>query len=95
MTIPKPIELKPQPDFKLWIRYSDGKEGVVDLSHLAGRGVFSIWNQESVFESAKIGKFGQIAWSDEVDICADSLYLQITGQTIEKASLSQKNEVDA
>lgn len=95
MTIPKPIELKPQPDFKLWIRYADGIEGVVDLSHLTGRGVFSIWNQESVFEGAKIGNFGQIAWSEEVDICADALYLQITGQSIEKATLSQKNEVDA
>jgi Protein of unknown function (DUF2442) len=30
--------------FRLWLRFSDGIEGMADLSDLAGRGVFSAWN---------------------------------------------------
>ena len=30
--------------YKLWLRYSDGVEGEVDLPNLAGRGVFKRWD---------------------------------------------------
>ena len=36
--------VKPLPEYKLQLRYSDGAEGVVDLSHLAGKGVFAAWD---------------------------------------------------
>lgn len=52
----------------------------MDLSHLAGRGVFKIWDEEGVFENVYIGPGGALAWSDEVEICPDALYLQLTGQ---------------
>ena len=39
----EPLEVKALPDSRIWIRYADGKEGEVDLSHLAGQGVFEIW----------------------------------------------------
>ena len=39
----EPLEVKALPDSRIWIRYADGKEGEVDLSHLAGQGMFKIW----------------------------------------------------
>ena len=36
----RPIEVKALPNFRIWLRYDDGTEGEVDLSDLAGRGVF-------------------------------------------------------
>ena len=39
----EPLGVKALPDSRIWIRYADGKEGEVDLSHLAGQGVFKIW----------------------------------------------------
>ncbi|MFN8457660.1 MAG: DUF2442 domain-containing protein [Anaerolineae bacterium] len=80
----KPIKVKPLPNYKLWVKYSDGVEGEVDLSHLAGKGVFALWNDYTAFEQVYIGSSGEIAWSDEVDICPDSTYMKITGKTPEE-----------
>ena len=74
------VFVKPLLDFKLRLTYDDGVEGVADLSHLAGRGVFSLWNKPGEFEKVYIGESGQIAWSDEIDLCPDALYLRITGK---------------
>lgn len=69
------------PQYRLWIRYEDGVEGEVDLSHLAGRGVFAIWNDYRVFEQVSIGPSGELRWGEEVDLCPDALYMQITGKS--------------
>lgn len=79
----KPIEVKAMPDYKIWVKYADGVEGTADLSHLAGKGVFALWNDTTAFERVYIGEHGQIAWSDEIDICPDSIYLQITDKSPE------------
>ncbi|MCX7839868.1 MAG: DUF2442 domain-containing protein, partial [Anaerolineae bacterium] len=42
--MPIPIEVKPLENYRIWLKYSDGREGIVDLSHLAGKGVFALWN---------------------------------------------------
>ena len=73
----KPVEVKVLSDYKLWVKYSDGVEGTVDLSHLAGKGVFSIWNDYGNFEKVYIGKSREIAWDDQVDVCPDSIYMRI------------------
>ena len=39
----EPLEVKALPDSRIWIRHADGKEGEVDLSYLAGQGMFKIW----------------------------------------------------
>lgn len=80
----KPIYVKAMPKYKLWLRYDDGVEGEVDLSDLAGKGVFSIWNEYSTFEDVHIGEHHEIAWSDSVDLCPDALYLRLTGRTPEE-----------
>lgn len=76
--------VRPLPGYRLWLRYSDGVEGEVDLSHLAGRGVFAAWNEPGVFERVQIAPDGAIAWSDQLDLCADALYLQLTGKAPEE-----------
>jgi hypothetical protein len=79
----KPEKVTPLPSYKLRIRYVDGVEGEVDLSHLVGKGVFAMWNDPSVFDRVCIGGSGELKWSDEVDLCADALYLEITGKSPE------------
>lgn len=79
-----PVEARPLEGRRLWLRYSDGVEGVADLSHLAGNGVFRIWDAPGVFEAARVTPHGSIAWGDDVEICADALYLEITGKSVEE-----------
>lgn len=84
----KPVEVRALPNYRLWVKYSDGIEGEVNLSHLVGKGVFALWNDYTAFEKVYIGSSGEIAWSYEVDICADSTYMKITGKTTEQLFLN-------
>ena len=78
--MPTPVEVRPLENYRLWLKYSDGVEGVVDLSHLAGKGVFQVWNDYREFQKVHIGASGEIAWSDQIDLCPDALYLRLTGK---------------
>ena len=82
--MPRLLEVKPLKGYRLWLRYEDGVEGVVDLSGLVGKGVFALWEDEERFRQVRIGDGGELVWSDEVDLCADALYLQITGKRPEE-----------
>lgn len=84
------------PKYRLRLRYADGVEGEVDLSHLVGKGVFQMWNDPDAFQRVTIGSAGEVRWSDDVDLCADSLYMQITGKSPEELFLNLREApVDA
>lgn len=42
------------------------------------KGVFQLWADPKAFGRVSIGSSGEVRWSDEVDLCADALCLQIT-----------------
>ncbi len=67
--------------YRLWLRYTDGEEGEVDLSDIAGRGVFAAWNDRRFFENVHIDESGALGWGDEIDLCPDALYLRLTGKS--------------
>lgn len=78
--MPALIDVKPLDNYQLWVKYADGTEGVVDLSSLVGRGVFALWNNYREFQKVHIGPGGELAWSDDIDMCPDAIYLKITGK---------------
>lgn len=73
------VEVEARRGRRIWLRFSDGSAGEVDLSDLAGRGVFRAWNQREIFEGVHVAPHGAVAWSDEIELCADALYLELTG----------------
>ncbi len=74
----RPIQVEARDGYRIWLRYADDIVGEVDLSSFAGKGVFSIWDDRSCFEQVHVSDHGSIAWTDDVELCADSLYLQLT-----------------
>ncbi len=78
----RPTEVEPRDGFRIWLRYSDGIAGEIDLSHLAGRGVFKAWNDPACFEAVRIDPVGSIAWGEDLDLCAHALYLRLTGKSV-------------
>ncbi len=59
---------------------NDGVEGEVDLSAEAGKGVFRAWEDRDHFAAVQIEEGGRaIVWPDGIDLCADALYMEITG----------------
>ena len=71
-------------DHRVWMRFEDGVEGEVNLSHLVGVGVFRIWRDPQRFQQVRVGEFGELSWGEDVDLCPDSLYLQVTGRAAEE-----------
>lgn len=82
--MPVPIEVEVLENYKLRVKYSDGVEGIVDLSGFAGKGVFALWNDYREFQNVHIGKSGEIAWGEKIDMCPDAIYLKITGKKQEE-----------
>jgi hypothetical protein len=56
----KILFVKPLSRFAIEVGFDDGAHGVVDLADIAGRGVFSQWLKEGVFESVKITSSGAL-----------------------------------
>ena len=77
------VEAKGLENYQLYLKFKDGNEGTLDYSNLVGDGVFSIWNDPKVFENVHVSEHGDyIYWNENVDICADSLYLKVTGKPV-------------
>ena len=77
----RPKDVTALEDYRIWIRYSDGSTGEVDLADLAGRGVFSAWNDPDCFRDVHLGSSGAVAWGEDIELCPDALYMEITGRT--------------
>ena len=80
----KPILVRALPNYRLYLEFSDDSSGEVDVSDLAGRGLFRAWDDYNFFKQVHIGEHREIKWSDEIELCADSLYLRLTGKTPEE-----------
>ena len=80
----RPTDLEPRDGYRIWIQYSDGVAGQVDLSHLAGRGVFKAWDYFGCFDEVHITPDGGIAWGNDLELCPDAVYLQLTGKPVEE-----------
>ena len=78
----RPNAVEARKGFRIWLKYSDGAAGEVDLAHLAGQGVFKSWNERAAFESVHLSTSGGIAWSDDIELCPDALYLRLTGKSV-------------
>ena len=78
----KPTKVEPRDGYSIWLCYSDGTSGEIDLSHLAGDGVFKIWNDRDCFEAVYITPYGAVTWGKGIELCPDALYMQLTGKPI-------------
>ena len=84
MEMINPTKVQALPSYRIYLEFSDGARGEVDLSDLAGKGVFQVWSDYNFFEKVHIGDHREIKWNDEIELCADSLYLRVTGKSPEE-----------
>jgi hypothetical protein len=89
------VQVQPRPNYRLWLRYTDGVEGEVDLSSLVGKGVFEAWLEPGVFEAVHVNEFGAPEWPGEIDLCPDSIYMQLTGKSWSELGSGSRNAVSA
>jgi len=82
----RPLSVEPLPAYRIHVVFPDGAEGVVDLSGDVGRGVFTPLADEAFFRTVHLGDYGQIAWSEDLEICPDAVYREITSRTPAEAT---------
>ena len=87
------VEIKPLASYKLHIKYNDGVEGDIDLSDIAGKGVFERFNNTEFFNKVRISDFGAPTWGDDLDIDPINTYLTITGKTFEQFISENKKDI--
>jgi len=83
MTLIRPIAVRALAKYRIYLEFSDGEEGQVDLSHLAGQGVFEAWNDYGFFKRVRVSGHRSIEWDNEIELC-HALYMQLTGKTPEE-----------
>ena len=80
----KAVKVESRPGYRIWVEFSDGVAGEIDLSDVAGRGVFAAWNEPGFFEKVHVDSYGAVAWSEDIDLCPYSLYMDLTGKPVEE-----------
>lgn len=88
----RPVAIKAQRKYKIWIKYSDGIQGEIDLFEYAGQGIFSWWEENDNFMKVSLGPHGEVRWEDQIDLCPDALYMKLTGKTPEEIFPNLKKE---
>jgi hypothetical protein len=82
--IAKPVTVKALDNYSIFVAFNDGTQGIIDLKHLAHKGVFRDWDRNNLFARVHIDDYGAIAWNDDIDICPDNVWLQLKGVTFEQ-----------
>jgi hypothetical protein len=78
------VAAKALPDYRLWIRFHDGIEGEVDLSHLVGKGVFRRWEAAREFARVRVDPETEtVVWPGDLHLAPDALYRDIAGASAE------------
>jgi len=87
--------VKPLAGYKLHLEYDDGTIGNVDVSELIGKGVFAGLADAAAFQAVTVGDHGEVRWSGDLELCADALYLELTGKSAEELFPNLKAQADA
>jgi hypothetical protein len=66
-------------NYTIQIEFEDGVKGLVNLAELVGTGIFAVLQDEKHF--ARVHSTGySIAWSDDLEIDAVTIYAELTGK---------------
>ena len=78
--MPRIVETRALDNYRLHVRFEDGVEGTVDLSEMAGRGVFRDWSDPDFFARVTVDpETRTVAWPGGIDLCPDQLYHEVAG----------------
>ena len=71
---PRVKNVKPQENYTLHLWFANGEEGILDMKPYLDKGIFRDLRDLSVFNSVR-PFIGTIQWSNEADLCPDTVYL--------------------
>jgi hypothetical protein len=69
-------EVRPMPDYRLWVRFNDGTQGTVEMAGLVqspSAGVFAVLRDEVLFSQVAL-LYGAVTWPGDLDLAPDAMY---------------------
>ncbi|MBU1097361.1 MAG: hypothetical protein CVV23_09250 [Ignavibacteriae bacterium HGW-Ignavibacteriae-2] len=75
----KLLNVKASDKFILFVEYSDGMSGEINLTHLKNKPEYEKWGTPEYFEDVRIDKnTNDICWADErISLCKNAVYKQL------------------
>jgi hypothetical protein len=73
------VEVKPETDYRLFVRFKDGLAGHVQLRPEELKGALAPLLDVQFFEQVFID-YGAVAWPGEIDLAPDAMYAQVAAQ---------------
>jgi hypothetical protein len=74
------VEVKPEPEYRLFVRFKDGLAGCVRLRPDELTGALAPLLDAQFFEQVFID-CGAAAWPGEIDLAPDAMYAQVASQS--------------
>ena len=74
------VEVKPEPDWCLFVRFRDGLSGRVRFRAEELTGALSPLREPHFFNRVFIHQ-GAVAWPGDIDLAPDAMYIQIASET--------------
>ena len=68
------VEVKPLENYNLLLIFENGEKKVKDMKPYLEKGIFKKLKDEEFFKTVKI-LYGAVSWAGEIELCADSLYM--------------------
>lgn len=72
---PDVVRVKPRPDYLLETDFANGEKRLFDMRPYLAYPAFAPLAEGTVFMKAHVA-LGTVAWTDEIDISPDTLYLR-------------------
>ena len=74
------VEVKPEPDYCLFVRFQDGLSGRVHLCPEDLTGVLAPLRESRFFNRVFIDQ-GAVAWPGDIDLAPDAMYRQVASES--------------
>lgn len=73
------VEVRPEPNWRLFVRFADGLSGRVRFTPDYFTGVFASLRDARFFEQVFVDH-GAVAWPGDIDLAPDAMYEEIRNQ---------------
>jgi hypothetical protein len=73
------VEVKPEPNYSLSVRFKDGASGRIQLSQDQLTGALAPLRDAQFFAQVFIDN-GAVAWPGDIDLAPDAMHAQVTAQ---------------
>jgi len=67
------IEVKPLDNYKVWIRFSDNSDVIINLKPFISKGISAKLLDYDYFKQVRVDEFGGISWENGFDFCPNYL----------------------